>query len=405
MRRLLLLPLPLITAAACATAGSTTSSPAPAAAAATGVVADGVARDSGAFVVRLGADTIAVERYTRTGDRIEGDAAMRTPATALRHYVATLAPDGSITALDYDARRLNGSAPPTRAAMRFTADSAIVQLTTGGRDTTRRYAAAMASPYVNLSYALMEAMVMRHLRAGGDSVAVPLIALGAPQPLIGTLRRVGSDSVTFAVFEPTPYRARVDARGRILGLQGLNTTQKVIVDRVSNVDVQGTAAAWARRDSVGQALGVLSPTDSVKTTVGGAQLAVVYARPALRGRAVMGSLVPYDLVWRTGANAATRFTTSRDLVIGGAPVPAGSYTLWTLPSRSGAKLIVNKQTGQWGTEYDAKQDLVRVDATVTKVPTPVERFTFAVEPNAGGSGGTIAYTWGDTRFAVPFTVR
>jgi hypothetical protein len=319
--------------------------------------------------------------------------------------VATLAPDGSITALDYETRRLNGSAPPTKAQLRFTAGGASVDLSAGGRDTTMSYVAPSAFPYVNFSYALLEALVRRHLRTPGDSVAVPLVALGAPQPITGVLRRVGSDSVTFAVFEPTPSRARVDAAGRILGLQGLSTTQKVIVDRVADVDVQGTALAWARRDSAGQALGVLSPADSVKATVGGAQVAVMYSRPALRGRAGMGTLIPYDQVWRTGANAATRFTTSRDLVIGGAQVPAGSYTLWTLPTQSGAKLIINKQTGQWGTDYDAKQDLVRVDARVTRAPTPLERFTFTIEPNAAGTGGTIAYTWGETRFAVPFTVK
>lgn len=395
MRRLPLFALVLT--AACATTGSGTAGSPPSSNVTAG-------SERGAFVVRLGADTIAVERYTRTGDRIEGDEAMRTPATALRHYVATLGPDGAITSLDYDARRLNGTVPPTRARMRIGADSATVHLTAGGRDTTLTYVARMASPYVNLSYGLLEAMLVRHYASAADSTSIPLIALGAPQPLTGTLRRVGSDSVTFSVFESTPYRARVDSRGRILGLQGLGTTQKVLVDRVSDVDVQGTAAAWARRDSAGQALGVLSPTDSVKASVGGAQLAVVYSRPSLRGRTLMGSVVPYGQVWRTGANAATMFRTDRDLVIGSATVPAGSYTLFTLPSTSGAQLIINKQTGQWGTEYDASRDLARVDATVTTTPAPLERFTFAIEPTTGNRG-TIRYMWGTMQFAVPFTVK
>ena len=399
MRRLLLL-LPLsLTAGACATAGT--------GAAVSGSadhIADGNAPERGAFIVRLGADTIAVERYTRTGDRLEGDEAMRTPATALRHYVATLGPGGAITSLDYDARRLNGTVPPTHAEMRFGADSATVHLVAGGRDTTLRFASRMPSPYVNLSYGLLEAMLMRHHATAGDSTEIPVIALGAPAPIMGTLRRVGSDSMTFAIGETTPYRARVDATGRLLGLQGLGTTQKVVVERVSDVDVQATAAEWARRDSAGQALGVLSPTDSVKAAVGGAQLAVVYSRPSLRGRTVMGSLIPYDKVWRTGANAATLFRTDRDLVIGGTTVPAGSYTLFTLPSASGAKLIINRQTGQWGTEYDASRDLARVDATVRTAASPTERFTFAIEPTTG-KAGTIRYTWGTTEFAVPFTVK
>ena len=395
MHRCLLIPVALT--AACATAGSGTSASSPSSNVTAG-------SDRGAFVVRLGADTIAVERYTRTANRIEGEEAMRTPATALRHYVALLGPDGAITSLDYDARRLNGTVPPTRAEMRFGADSATVHLTAGGRDTTLRYAARMASPYVNFSYALLEATVMQHIASVGDSAAVPLIALGAAQPINGVMRRVGSDSVTFAVYETTPYRARVDERGRILGLQGLGTTQKVMVERVADVDVGAMAAEWARRDSAGQALGVLSPTDSVKASVGGAQLAVVYSRPSLRGRTALGAVVPYGQVWRTGANAATIFRTDRDLVIGGATVPAGSYSLWTLPSPSGAQLIINRQTGQWGTEYDAARDLARVTAAMTTTPSPVERFTFAIEPTTG-KGGTIRYSWGTTEFAVPFTVK
>lgn len=405
MRRpLSLLPVVVAAAAAaaCATSGSSAGSPPTPAASAAANAAEG-----GAFVVRLGADTIAVEEFTRTGNRIEGDEAMRTPAAALRHYVVTLAPDGSVGEVRYEARRLSGAVPPTRATMTFGAETTSVALTAGGRDTTIRYAARGAMPYVNLSYGMLETLTMRQLAApaaaAGDTI--PMISLGSPQPLPAVFRRVGSDSVTFAVFEPTPYRARVDARGRILGLQGLGTTQKVTVERVPDVDVQGTAAAWARRDSAGQAFGALSPLDSVNASVGAAQMRVVYSRPAQRGRTIMGGVVPYDQVWRTGANAATMFTTSRDLVIGGASVPAGSYTLWTLPSASGAKLIINKQTGQWGTDYDASKDLARVDAATTKVSPPVDRFTFAIEPNPAGSGGTLSYTWGDTRFAVPFTIK
>ena len=85
----------------------------------------------------------------------------------------------------------------------------------------------------------------------------------------------------------------------------------------------------------------------------------------MRDRKIFGGLVPYGQVWRTGANSATSLKTDVDLTIGGAPVPAGSYTLYTIPTETGWKLIINKQTGQWGTDYDEKQDLARVDMKVT----------------------------------------
>jgi hypothetical protein len=108
-------------------------------------------------------------------------------------------------------------------------------------------------------------------------------------------------------------------------------------------------------------------------------------------------------VWRTGANAATMFTTSADLIIGNTPVPAGKYTLWTIPSKTGAKLIINSQTGQWGTEYDMSKDFARIDIAQSTLTKPVEAFTFVIVPQ--GTGGVIKYSWDDREFSVPFRVK
>ena len=91
-------------------------------------------------------------------------------------------------------------------------------------------------------------------------------------------------------------------------------------------------------------------------------------------------------------------------MIGGARVPAGSYTLWTLPTRSGWKLIINRQTGQWGTEYDPAQDLVRVELSRAAAATPVEQFTIRLSPQ-GASGGVMHLEWGEIALSVPFSVQ
>jgi hypothetical protein len=135
--------------------------------------------------------------------------------------------------------------------------------------------------------------------------------------------------------------------------------------------------------------------------VDGAELWVQYGRPSTRGREIFGQVVPWDEVWRTGANAATHFHTPVDLTIGGAEVPAGTYTLWTLPARDGWKLIVNRQTGQWGTDYHADRDLVRVDLRVETLPAPVELLTVGIEPE--GTGAVLRISWDRTRVSVPIT--
>jgi hypothetical protein len=354
------------------------------------------------FVVRLGTDTVAVERVERTANRVEGWHTTRNPMTVLRHYVATLAPDGSVQSMTYEATRVAQNQVATKATLKFDADTVTMDIDIP-RDTTMHVVAEHALPYVNLSYGLMEQAFRYARQLPGDSVVVPMVGVGAPESQPATVRRVGTDTMTLAIFEPTPYRARIAEDGRLLGLQGMGTTQQVVVQRLDDADVQAVAAAWAKSEQGAQAPGPLSPLDSVKAAAGAANLSIVYSRPTRRGRTIVGGVVPFDRVWRTGANAATMFTTSADLVMNGTTIPRGSYTLWTLPTKSGAQLIINKQTGQWGTEYDEAQDLVRVPLTVTRLPEQVEQFTMKVETTP--QGGVLKYAWGDTEYSVPFTVK
>jgi hypothetical protein len=145
-----------------------------------------------------------------------------------------------------------------------------------------------------------------------------------------------------------------------------------------------------------------SPHETVEYQVGDATVTIVYGRPYLKGRS-LSTLAPNDKVWRTGADEATTLTTTKDLMIGSLAVPAGTYTLYTLPSASGWKLIVNKQTGQWGTVYQEGQDLGRVDLMSSKLSSPAEQLTIAVVKGSGGQ--TLEVHWGDMRQYVPISVK
>ncbi|HEY4930231.1 MAG TPA: DUF2911 domain-containing protein [Terriglobales bacterium] len=129
-----------------------------------------------------------------------------------------------------------------------------------------------------------------------------------------------------------------------------------------------------------------------------------YSRPSMRSRKIFGGLVPYGQVWRTGANSATSLKTDVDLTIAGAAVPAGSYTLYTIPNETGWKLIINKQTGQWGTDYDDKQDLARVDMKVANNATPTEQFTISLDKTGAGSV-TLKLDWAGTTASVSISEK
>ena len=157
----------------------------------------------------------------------------------------------------------------------------------------------------------------------------------------------------------------------------------------------GLALAWMMAVAVLGAQPPGSPHETITATVDGAKVSIEYGRPYMRGRKIVGGLVPYGRVWRTGADAATTLTTDAPLNIGGAAVPAGKVTLYTLPSAQGWKLIINKQTGQWGMEYNEAQDLARVDLTVKTLTTPVDQFTIKIE------GGMLKLSWELTELTVP----
>lgn len=148
----------------------------------------------------------------------------------------------------------------------------------------------------------------------------------------------------------------------------------------------------------------LSPPAKAEAAIAGKKVTIDYSAPSKRGREIMGALVPYGKVWRTGANAATTLTTEADLMIGSLHVPAGKYTLFTIPAAKEWTLIVSKETGQWGTNYDESKDLGRVKMPVSALGSPVETFRIAVEPGAGKKA-LLRMTWDNVSASVPVTVH
>jgi Protein of unknown function (DUF2911) len=141
-----------------------------------------------------------------------------------------------------------------------------------------------------------------------------------------------------------------------------------------------------------------SPAASASCDLGGGKtLTVNYSSPRMKGRKIFGgTVVPYGEVWRSGANEATTFVTDADLSVGGKPVPAGSYTLFTIPDKDKWTLIISKKTGEWGTPYPgADSDFARIDMTPSTLPTNVENFTIAFDKNSNGC--IMRMDWESTR--------
>ena len=145
------------------------------------------------------------------------------------------------------------------------------------------------------------------------------------------------------------------------------------------------------------------PRDSTMSTIAGKRISISYGRPSLHGRKIMGDYVQYNKVWRTGAGQATQLNTEADLELGGMEIPKGSYSLYTYPTESQWKLVINKQFGQWGTVYSPQQDLARIVLDKRTLTNTVEKLTFVIERGTNGSG-ILKIEWEHTSLSVPFRV-
>lgn len=354
------------------------------------------------WVTTLGNDTVALERVTTSGRRVEGRLVTLTPRVRILDYAVELAPDGSVQSIQSGSKaglEGPGVAPPQSITANFVGGTINAIINRGTRvDTLGVAGAGRAVPNALYAWGLFGLVVRTAMAQKVDSATVEQWGLGARAiTKVPVVRRGDSLAVDFF---GSPMMAKVDKDGRVRGVDGNRTTIKVLAHRRETLDLDGLTAGFVAREQAGQVAGALSTRDTVQAGVLGASLWIDYGRPSKRGRQLFGGVIPYDQVWRTGANAATQFRTDRALTIGTLAVPAGTYTLWTLPTTRGITLIVNKQTGQWGTAYDPSQDLGRVAMDVEKLDALVERFTVSAVEQAGH--GELRFDWDHTRWVARF---
>jgi hypothetical protein len=362
--------------------------------------------DDGNFLYRLGRDTTSVEHYTRSAARLEIDQVGRAPRVLHRHYTYDYA-NGALTHLNVVVTTPGGASPFQTIDATADADSFRTSIQNGS-SAAQHVAAVVPKSACVISgtspWAIYEGVLQRFVAGKADTVSMPLYFLGAPNMNVLWLKKLGRDSVLLANDHLDVFHVKVDKQGRVQGVLPIAGTAKFGVTRQATLDVDAMAKAFAGREQSGTGLGTLSPRDTTRAeNAGGASVWVDYSRPAMRGRDIYGGIVPYGEVWRTGANAATQLQTDRPLDFGGTVVPAGKYTLWSVVNPTSWKLLVNTQTGQWGTEHDAAKDAYTVAMTTSVLPEPVERFTIRVVPTS--AGGVLEMDWASTRASAEFKAQ
>lgn len=372
------------------------------------------------FIARLGQDTISVESVVRRGNTLTSDEVDRFPRVQQRHTEISLGPDSGVRHLVMDVVTPSEPADARRRHIvaDVTGDSVFIVKRDG--KTNFRWAFAKrgetAVAHVPQMYSLYELYFTAALNRLPPSKTIADDTVHLRQFYID--REFDRFPLHHAVVRLLPAgkveiwhdwlagtgEATLDSAHRMLEYSGARTTYKVDVTRLSEPpNVETIGAQFAALEAKNGGVTPLSVRDTTRASIGAAAFTIDYARPLARGRQLLGGIVPYDQVWRTGANAATQFTTSALITLDGIRVPAGTYTLWTLPRVKGADLIINKQIGQWGTEYNSARDLGRAPMQTETLAAPAERFTISIVA-ADGQRGTLAMEWGPFRWSAPIVV-
>ena len=369
------------------------------------------ADERAAFVTTLGRDTVALESFTRSATRVEGDIMVRIPGTVLCHYVLELASDGSVKRSTLDIKPQGASTVPERhVVIDFTGDSIFADVDSAGHhDKSRRVGGATVFPQFmtgfGASYGLYSSLgvyeaLIQHLVTGTDTVNIPSVNMATGRTVPRQFLRRSPTAVDADYFKIAWTHLTLNASGQIVSADGSETTEKVQSHRVDFFNVPQAAKRFVALDKAGKGLGLASPNVVAKGTVGDQMVVVTYGSPRRRGRTILGSVVPYDKVWRTGANEATVIVSDKAMVIGTTTFAAGAYSLWTLPKKDGTvDLIVNSQHGQYGTDYNASHDIVHIPMKVASVAAPQENFMFLV------SGNELSMSWDTFVWSVPIAVK
>jgi len=372
------------------------------------------------FLARLGRDTVSVESVTRTGSHIASDEVDRFPRVRQRHTEIDLNEDGSIRRLVMDIH--SPSEPENQRDRHVEATvtgnrvSIVKKDKTGTKKSAFDTGGGIAMAHLPQMYSLYElylAAALMHARAtkvaAGERIEMRQFYIDREFdnfPLHrGYVRAIpgGKAEIRHDWLSGTG-EAMLDSSFRLVSYNGARTTYKVDVTRLSDLpDVKAIGDRFAALETQAGGMKSLSVRDTSRAKIGSAEFSVDYGRPLARGRTLIGGILPYGEVWRTGANAATQFSTSQPITIGSLHLPAGMYTLWTVPRPTGVDLIVNKQTGQWGTGYNRSFDLGRTPMKSETSSEPVEKFTISIIP-VDATHGTLVMEWGSFRWTAPIAL-
>jgi hypothetical protein len=360
---------------------------------------------SGCLIYTLGKDTTAIGNFELKGYEFAMTVADLTDSVTVSKLKGTFFPNGELRTAEgstYKPGPGGESQLVYTYKLRYDSNATFIEVGRNNAVITRKYPVKImvANSLGGYTLVYMPALLVNFaLRAKGDSLSSHHIVFNSARNF--TIRRIGERD--FSAGSPVMgfFTLHLDKNGELRTVDGIGTSWNITGTVGPPVDMDSVIAAQVKNDRMRPHRPIANKLDSVTATIGGTMVRIRYSRPSARGRTIFGGVVPYDRFWRTGADAATKLTISRPIYFDGKALPAGEYSIFTMPSKHGWTMMFNKQADIWGTEYKAENDVLRIPMSVEDIPDLVETLTIDVVPVAGG--GKMEVSWERLKASVRFT--
>jgi hypothetical protein len=358
-------------------------------------------KEAGYLIYLLGNDTTMAGSYSLTGNNYDITVVAR-PSVSVTKLKGSLNDKGEIISAEgYSYKPVSGKDSQLIITYKLYLrnDSTIIEQKRGADVTTQRFAGAGLTANgigVAFRYFLPFWPVYAPKKVGDSAVSAHL-TLGTNKRL--TVTRISKDKLYAGSTVMGMVTLYLDKNGRLNYIDGIGSSWNVTGKVTGPINLDELANRYALEEQNGGGLKVINKADSVAANVNGTNIKIVYSRPQVRNRTIFGSVVPWNRWWRTGANAATRITIDNPLLFDGKELPAGAYSIVTIPAQNGWTLIFNSRANVWGTEYDPAYDVLRVPMQVGAAEF-TEIMTINIEPEAGG--GKLNVIWENVKASAAF---
>ena len=359
-------------------------------------------QDSGYIIYTLAKDSIEITHYRLTGDDFTTTVVQRANTNVVK-IKGRFFPNGELQYMEgYKYKPVIGkdSVLLETFSLYQRSDSTYIEQKNGDRITERKNAGRVMMSY--WPYVYMPVILANYVPKNvGDSIVGNHVVGDLPAAKF-VMKRITDRKLTAYSRVMGPFTLYLNERGKVDSIDATGSSYNVKGTIVPHLNLDSIILLYAKREQQFGPFGWPNKSDSVQTVIGNSTIKISYTRPSMRGRVIFGGVVPWNRYWRTGANRATKIAVSHPLNFNGKILPAGEYSVFTMPSQAGWTIMFNKEANIWGTDYNPAHDVLRVPMQVVLLNEPVELMTIEVVPK--GNDGEINVIWEKTKASAKFTI-